>query len=377
MKIILAFDSFKGSLTSLEVADSFEKALQIYLPHCNIHKVCIADGGEGTVDALVENLEGEYIEIPVCDPLGRTITARYGYIEKSRTAVIEMAAASGLPLLQPHEYNPLKTSTYGTGEMIAHALRLGCCNFLIGIGGSATNDGGMGMLSALGYKFLDKEGNILPCNGEMLSKIVHIDSSQAMSQLQHATFTVACDVNNPLYGPNGAAHIFAPQKGADSKMVELLDNGLRNYARVINSYKGGNIDTVPGSGAAGGLGAGFKAILNARLVRGIEMVLDAIDFDRLIADSTWVITGEGCIDRQTLMGKAPAGILHRAHSRGIKTIAIGGKVEWCDELRHSHFTAIHAITPPDMPLDVALQPSVARNNIMRTAEYLAQTLLQK
>lgn len=374
MNITLAFDSFKGSLTSREVADTFETALHSYLPHCNIHKVCIADGGEGTVDALVENLRGEYIEIPVCDPLGRTVTARYGIIEKSRTAVIEMAAASGLTLLQPHEYNPLKTSTYGTGEMIAHALRNGYCNFLIGIGGSATNDGGVGMLSALGYRFLDKEGNILPCCGEILSKIAHIDSSQAMPQLQQATFTVACDVTNPLYGPNGAAYIFAPQKGADGKMVELLDKGLRNYARVINSYNGCNIDTVPGGGAAGGLGAGFMAILNARLVRGIEMVLDAIEFDRMIADSTWVITGEGCIDRQTLMGKAPTGILHRAIRQGIKTIAIGGKVEWCDELRQSHFSAIHAITPPDMPLDLALQPQVARDNIMRTAKYLAETL---
>ena len=372
MKITLAFDSFKGSLSSSQVADAFEEGLHSYIPHCEICKVAIADGGEGTTEALVEALNGEYIDVMVSDPLGRPITARYGIIEHGKTAVMEMAKASGLPLLTPSERNPLKTSTYGTGQMILHALERGCRNFLIGIGGSATNDGGMGMLSALGYHFLDKQGNILPGTGEMLSLVASIDDTHVHPALCKCHIKVACDVTNPLYGEQGAAYIFAPQKGADAQMVKLLDNGLRNYAQVIEEYNGNNIATLPGAGAAGGLGGGFKALLEARLVPGIEMVLDAMAFDDLIAGSTLVVTGEGCIDYQTVMGKAPSGVLRVAQRHNIPVVAIGGRVAWCDALRNSGFAAILPIAPNDLPLEEAMKQEVAYENVRQTAIRIAE-----
>lgn len=372
MKITLAFDSFKGSLSSSQVADAFEEGIHSYIPHCEICKVAIADGGEGTTEALVEALNGEYIDVMVSDPLGRPITARYGIIEHGKTAVMEMAKASGLPLLTPSERNPLKTSTYGTGQMILHALERGCRNFLIGIGGSATNDGGMGMLSALGYHFLDKQGNILPGTGEMLSLVASIDDTHVHPALCKCHIKVACDVTNPLYGEQGAAYIFAPQKGADAQMVELLDNGLRNYAQVIEEYNGNNIATLPGAGAAGGLGGGFKALLEARLVPGIEMILDAMAFDDLIAGSTLVVTGEGCIDYQTVMGKAPSGVLRVAQRHNIPVVAIGGRVAWCDALRNSGFAAILPIAPNDLPLEEAMKQEVAYENVRQTAIRIAE-----
>ena len=372
MKITLAFDSFKGSLSSSQVADAFEEGIHSYIPHCEICKVAIADGGEGTTEALVEALNGEYIDVMVSDPLGRPITARYGIIEHGKTAVMEMAKASGLPLLTPSEHNPLKTSTYGTGQMILHALERGCRNFLIGIGGSATNDGGMGMLSALGYHFLDKQGNILPGTGEMLSLVASIDDTHVHPALCKCHIKVACDVTNPLYGEQGAAYIFAPQKGADAQMVELLDNGLRNYAQVIEEYNGNNIATLPGAGAAGGLGGGFKALLEAQLVPGIEMVLDAMAFDDLIAGSTLIVTGEGCIDYQTVMGKAPSGVLRAAQQHNIPVVAIGGRVAWCDALRNSGFAAILHIAPDNLPLEEAMKREVAYENVRQTAMRVAQ-----
>lgn len=378
MKITLAFDSFKGSLTSQEVADAFAEGLHTCVPHCEIHKVTIADGGEGTTEALVEALNGMYVDTTVCDPLGRAITARYGIVDNGNTAIIEMAKASGLPLLHPNERNPLLTSTYGTGEMILDALNRGCRNFLIGIGGSATNDGGMGMLSALGYRFLDKQGNILPGTGEMLAHVTEIDDSHVHPALRDCHIKVACDVTNPLYGENGAAYIFAPQKGADATMVEQLDNGLRNYAQVIEQYNGSDISLLPGSGAAGGLGGGFKALLRAQLVPGIKMVLEAIAFDRIIEGSTLIVTGEGCIDYQTTMGKAPSGVLQVAKLQNIPVVAVGGKVKWCDELHNSDFAAIMPITPEEMPLEEAMQPDIAKENIRKIAIRVAQLFnLQK
>lgn len=367
MKVTLAFDSFKGSLSSGEVAEAFESGLLSCVPACEVQRVIIADGGEGTTEALVEALQGEYVDAVVSDPLGRPITARYGIIDNGKTAVMEMAKANGLPLLTPAERNPLITSTYGTGEMILHALERGCRNFLIGIGGSATNDGGMGMLSALGYRFLDKQGNILPGTGEMLIHVTAIDDSHVHTALRECHIKVACDVTNPLYGENGAAYIFAPQKGADEAMVAELDNGLHNYARVIEKYNGSDISSLPGAGAAGGLGGGFKAMLGAQLVPGIEMVLDAMTFDRLVAGSTLVVTGEGCIDHQTVMGKAPSGVLRVAQQHNIPVVAIGGRVAWCDALRNSGFAAILPIAPDDLPLEVAMKREVAYENVRQTA----------
>ena len=318
MTVTLAFDSFKGSLRSDEVADAFAQGLCSVLPGLYIKKVYIADGGEGTAEALIRNLNGEFVHAQVCDPLGRRITARYGIVEKDRTAVIEMAAASGLTLLSAKERNPLSTHTFGTGQLIADALGKGCRNFFIGIGGSATNDGGTGMLRALGFRFLDQSGNELSGGGEILERIVRIDSSAVMPSLKDARFTVACDVDNPFFGLNGAAYVYAPQKGADRNAVEKLDKGLRTFARVIRDYNGFDLARLPGSGAAGGMGGAMAALLDARLERGIDMVLRAIRFDETIQGCDWVITGEGQIDCQTLMGKAPAGILNIAARKGLR-----------------------------------------------------------
>ena len=370
-KVVLAIDSFKGSLSSYEVAEAFSDGFGEISPHCEIRKVAIADGGEGTVEALVDTLGGEYIEIMVCDPLHRPIKVRYGIIERD-TAIIEMAAASGLTLLSAEERNPLITSTYGTGEMIADALKRGCRNFLVGIGGSATTDGGTGMLRALGFRFLDGEGNALQGGGEILENIARIDDSCVCREVRESHFTVACDVTNPLYGENGAAYVYAPQKGADRDMVEQLDSGLRNFARVIEAFNGSQIGPLEGAGAAGGLGGGFKALLGAKLERGITMVLDAMHFDRIIEGCDLVITGEGRIDRQSVMGKAPSGVLAAAKAQGIPTIAIAGGVEWSEGLRTSGFASIEVVTPEGMPLEEAMRPDVARENVRATAKRIAR-----
>ena len=376
-RITIAVDSFKGSLSSREVADAFEAGWRERIPNCQVRKVSIADGGEGTVDALVETLNGDYVEARVADPLGRPIVARYGVIDGGTTAVMEMSAASGLPLIAPEERNPLLTSTYGTGEMIAHAMERGCRKFLVGIGGSATNDGGTGMLRALGFRFLDAEGRELVGGGEILERIAQIDSSNARKELGECEFVVACDVTNPLYGPEGAAYVFAPQKGADAAMVERLDQGLRIYARAIERYNGVQVDQIAGAGAAGGLGGGFKALLGARLERGIDMVLNAMQFDKIIAGSDLVITGEGRIDRQTTMGKAPSGVLREAMVLGIPTIAIGGAVQVCDELEHSGFAAVLPIVAGPVALEMAMRREVAIANVSRTAAQIAGLLTLK
>ena len=375
--ITIAVDSFKGSLSSREVADAFEAGFRTRIPDCEVRKVSIADGGEGTVDALVETLNGDYVAARVADPLGRPIVAHYGVIDGGATAVMEMSAASGLPLIAPEERNPLLTSTYGTGEMIVHAMERGCRKFLVGIGGSATNDGGTGMLRALGFRFLDAEGRELVGGGEILERIAEIDSSNARKELSECEFVVACDVTNPLYGPEGAAYVFAPQKGADAAMVKRLDQGLRAYARAIERYNGVQVDQIAGAGAAGGLGGGFKALLGARLERGIDMVLNAMQFDRIIAGSDLVITGEGRIDRQTTMGKAPSGVLREATAQGIPTIAIGGAVQVCDELEHSGFAAVLPIVAGPVMLEVAMQREVAIANVRRTATQIAGLLTLK
>ena len=363
-KIVVASDSFKGSLTSMQVADAVGRAVAQVAPSCEVVKVDVADGGEGTMDALRQTLGGQKLYIEVSDPLGRPIKAPYVILEDGITAVVEMATASGLPLLAPGERNPLKTSTYGTGQLIADALCKGCRKFLVGIGGSATNDAGMGMLEALGYRFLDVQGNELHGCGESLEKVVSIDASYANFALTESEFIVACDVDSPLYGPNGAAYVFSPQKGADSQMVERLDLGLANFAQAVKRYNDKDISEIPGAGAAGGLGGGFVGFLNARLERGVEMVLDAIDFDSLIQGAELVITGEGKVDFQTLTGKTPFGVAKRARRQNIPVIAIGGGVQISqDDARAAGFADVVQVTPADMPLEVAMMPEVASENV--------------
>ena len=392
MKIVIASDSFKGSLSSIEVAESVEKGILDVLPSCNVVKVAVADGGEGTKEALCQTLGGKTVEIPVEDPIGRTINASYVILEDGITAVLEMSAASGLTLLTPSERNPMRTSTYGTGQLIADALGRGCRRFLAGIGGSATNDGGMGMLEALGYRFLDDDGNELSGIGASLSKVCRIDDSRVLQAVHESEFIVACDVDSPLYGPDGAAYVFAPQKGADPEMVRALDDGLRHFAEVtamyMNSSENGSsanlddgeyllvngnviqdVSSMPGAGAAGGLGYAFVTFLGARLKRGVDMVLDAIGFDKMIEGADLVITGEGRIDAQTLTGKTPYGVLQRASRQDIPVMALAGLVDLDDS---SGFTAIRQITPPDMRLSEAMLPAVASANLRRTISALLQ-----
>ena len=278
-----------------------------------------------------------------------------------------MASASGLPLIAVEERDPSKTSTYGTGEMILDAMKRGCRNFLVGIGGSATNDAGTGMLQALGFKFIDKNGNeITRCCGGILGDIALINDSEVPTEVRESTFTIACDVDTPFCGPIGAAYVFAPQKGASPEMVESLDNGMASFAKVIEQKYGIDIVPVAGAGAAGGMGGAFRAFLNGTLRSGVEMVLDAIDFNNRIADADLVITGEGKVDFQTPKGKTAAGVLARTKKAGIPTVAIGGCVEPCDELNAMGFAGIYPILEEKVPLEVAMQRDFASANVTKT-----------
>lgn len=358
-KVVVASDSFKGCLSSIEVAEAVEKGIKACSPQCQVVKLAVADGGEGTIEALLTTMGGHMVKTDVRDPLGRPIIAEYAILEDG-VAVIEMSKASGLTLLEQSERNPLLTSTYGTGQLIADALDRGCRKFLIGIGGSATNDAGMGMLEALGCSFLDQNGNPLSVCGDSLSKVVSIDLSHIRPDAMQAEFIVACDVDSPFYGPKGAAYVYAPQKGASPQTVDRLDHGLKHFADIIQRTTGKDISDMPGAGAAGGLGGAFKAFLNAELRKGADMVLDAIGFDEIIRDADLVITGEGKIDAQTLAGKLPYAVARRASEANIPVIAICGKAE-VDAL--PGFRSIIQVTPADQPIAHAMLPEVASANI--------------
>lgn len=372
MKIVIASDSFKGSLSSLQVADAAREGIQAVDPACECIAVNVADGGEGLTDALVWSLKGEMITSFAADPLKRTIKTFWGKI--GDMAVVETAAASGLPLLSNSERNPMKTTTYGTGQLIAEAIECGCKKFLVGLGGSATTDAGMGMLCALGWKFLDAEGQELPGCGESLQKVCSIDDSAVLPSVKNCSFTAACDVNNPFYGPRGAAYVFGPQKGADADMVAALDEGLKNFAEVIKEKYGTDISEVAGAGAAGGLGGAFLAFLGGELKPGIDMVLDTIGFDRTISGADLVITGEGRVDSQTPGGKTAAGVLKRCLAAKVPCVAVGGCVRMCPELENAPFAGIFPITDGPCTLEQAISPETARRNVARTAGQIVKLI---
>ncbi len=372
-KIVIASDSFKGSLSSALVAESVERGVRAVFPECEVRRMYIADGGEGTVEALVDSTGGERVRCSVSDPLGRPVEAVYGVFGADE-AVMEMSAASGLALLTAGERNPMKTSTRGTGEMIRHALDRGCRRLLVGIGGSATNDAGVGMLQALGFRFLDSAGRELGQGGEILGRIAAIDAAGVPAEVLEASYTVACDVTAPFSGPTGAAYVFAPQKGASPEMVAELDAGLTHLAGVIKKFNGADIRELPGAGAAGGLGGGFKALLGARLTSGIEMVLGAIGFADAISDADLIITGEGKLDAQTAMGKAPRGVLDAARRAAVPVVAIGGAVESVDELNRQGFAAVFPIVPGPVTLELAMAREHARANVERTVEQIMRTI---
>ena len=368
-KVVIAIDSFKGCLSSAEAGKAAAEGIRSVYPECEILCLPVADGGEGMFEVLIESTNGQRMHISAHDPLMEWHTAYYGISENGRTAYIEMAGISGLPLVPPEKRNPMLTTSYGTGELIRDALERGCRNFIIGIGGSATNDAGLGMLQALGFRFLDKEGKVSGIgSGEVLVEVASIDTSLVHPALRTSHFTVACDVQNPFYGSEGAAYIFAPQKGANRKMVEVLDAGMKNFAEVIFHTTGKDISNHPGAGAAGGMGGSLLAFLNAELKPGIQLMLDALDFSNKIKGADLIITGEGKADRQTLMGKVPSGILREARKQDIPVILLAGSIEDSDELQQAGFERVFSINPSSIPLEEAIKPEVARKNIQQTVK---------
>ena len=364
-KIVLAIDSFKGCLSSKEIEQCIAEEIHRILPSCQTVCIPIADGGEGMLDTLIEATQGTFVSTQAHDPLMRIRPARYGILGDQRTAIIEMAEINGLTTLSPIKRNPMKTSTYGTGELIKDALEKGFRRFIIGIGGSATNDAGMGMIQALGAHLYDKQGNELEQGGKIMEQIAHIDLNHLHPALKEATFIVACDVQNPFCGPQGAAYVFARQKGASEEQIRQLDKGMRHLALLIERDFSYNINKVKGAGAAGGLGGAFATFLQAHLQSGIDLLLNAVDFDRKITNADWIITGEGKADRQTAEGKVPAGVLKRAKKANIPVMLIAGKVEDKACLKQMGFSRIVQVSPDNLPLEEAMRPEVTRENIRR------------
>lgn len=365
MKIVIAPDSFKESLTALQAAHAIEQGFREVFPDARYVKVPMADGGEGTVQSLVDATKGSILQTKVTGPLGESVEAFFGLLGDGTTAVIEMAAASGLHLVPMEKRNPLLTTTWGTGELIKAALDHGVTKILIGIGGSATNDGGAGMVQALGGRLLTREGTEIGYGGGSLDQIASIDVSDMDARLQHVTFEVACDVDNPLTGPRGAAAIFGPQKGATPETVKLLDRNLAHYASVIKQELGKHVDEIPGAGAAGGLGAGLLAFLPVQLNRGVEIVLRAVRFEQHVKDADLVITGEGRIDSQTIYGKTPMGVAKLAKKYQIPVIGIAGSISDDSHVVYDYgIDAVFSIVPRAIPLTDALE---------NASHYLRQT----
>lgn len=368
-KIVIASDSFKGSLTSSEVAEAARIGIHQRYPECEVIKVCMADGGEGMLSALATSMQASKVTTKVHDPSGRLIESYYLIADDGNTAIMEMALASGLTLISEDERNPMETSSYGTGELIMDAFSRGCSKFIIGIGGSATNDGGSGMLEAMGFRFLDSHGDeIIGCNGSVLSLIATVDSSDVPRSLIDSEFVVACDVETVFSGPEGATNVFARQKGADDRMMNELEEGMKNLEAVTRKATSISLDSVKGSGAAGGVGGALHAFLHADLKSGADLILDTIGFDDMLQGADLVITGEGKIDCQTFMGKGPAEIAKRALKYGIPTVAIGGIVETDDESCFPFKMVIPIRKRPETPAELseAMDPDTASKNIRRT-----------
>ncbi len=379
MRVVIAPDSFKESLTATEVAEAIEIGFKQVFPDAVYIKKPVADGGEGSVDALVTACSGSKITLDVTGPLGRTISSFFGLSADKHTAFIEMAAASGIELLSEAEKNPMITTTFGTGELIKAALDHGVNHFVIGIGGSATNDGGVGMMQALGAKLLDKSGNQLGFGGQFLDALATIDLSQLDARLANCTIDIACDVSNPLIGEKGAAAIYGPQKGATQDMIERLDLGLAHYAQVIERDLGIDVAYAPGAGAAGGMGAAFMAFLKAELRPGIEIVSKAVDLDQEIAQADLVITGEGRLDGQSLNGKVPVGVAEIAMKHNCPVIALTGSLGDDIDGLYDHgidaaFSSIYKICSLQSALENAKQSVIreARNiaGVVRIGLYL-------
>jgi len=370
MKIVIAPDSFKESLSALEAAIAIEKGFKRQFPDAKYVKVPMADGGEGTVQSLVDATGGGIFLKKVTGPLGEPVEAFFGILGNKTTAVIEMAAASGLHLVPFDKRNPLITSTRGTGELIVAALDYGVNHIIIGIGGSATNDGGAGMAKALGVRFLDQNGQEIGEGGGALGDLASIDLADLDTRLKNVSIEVACDVDNPLIGERGASAIFGPQKGATPEMVAQLDQNLGHVAAIIERDLGKKIKDVSGAGAAGGLGGGLLAFLPAELKRGVEIVIEATGLSRLVQDADLVITGEGKIDGQTIFGKTPIGVAKAAKKFGVPVVAIAGNIAKDAEIVHDYgIDAVFSIVPGVVLLEDAF--THAAEYVERTAANIA------
>ena len=375
MKIVTAIDSFKGSLTSMQAGNALKDGVLRVYPDAKITVLPVADGGEGTVDALVEGMGGRLQTVKALNPIGDKIECVYGIIEESKTAVIEMSAAAGITLISETERNPLNTTTYGVGEMIIDAIKKGCRNFIIGIGGSATNDGGIGMLQALGFDILDSDGRQVSMGGRGLGEICAIDNQNVIPELKECKFSIACDVTNPLCGENGCSAVFGPQKGADAEMVLRMDEWLLNYARLAKSVNPDADENYPGVGAAGGLGFAFKTFLGGTLEKGIDLILNEINLEKHIEDADIVVTGEGRLDRQTVMGKAPSGVAKIAKKYDKPVIAFAGSVTndavKCNE---AGIDAFFPIVRGVCTLEEAMKTENAYSNMADSAEQVFKLL---
>ncbi len=375
MKLIVAMDSFKGCMTAMEASAAFERGFKRAVASAEIVRLPMADGGEGTVQSLVDATGGEIIREWVKGPLGESVNAFYGILGDGRTAVIEMAAASGLPLVPPDKRNPLFTTTYGTGQLIMGALNRGCREFYIGIGGSATNDGGAGMAQALGIRLLDRAGQELPYGGGALKNLDRIDMSNMDKRLLEANITVACDVDNPLCGERGAAYVYGPQKGADTEMVKALDEALLHFANIVKRDLGKEILEKKGAGAAGGLGGGMIAFLEATLKPGIEMVIERVNLAKAIEGAHLVVTGEGQIDQQTIYGKTPIGVARVAKRFNVPVIAIAGTRGKNAELVHAHgIDAVFSLISRPISLEEAMKREVAEEMLEKLAEEIGNLI---
>lgn len=367
MKILISIDSLKGSLSSIEAGNAIKKGILKVKEDAQVKILPLADGGEGTVDALVQGMNGKKETIEVTGPIAKKVDVTYGLLKNTSTAIIEIAQASGLTLVPTELRNPLYTTTYGVGEIIKEAINKGYRNFIVGIGGSATNDAGIGMLQALGFEFYDKNNKLVGLGGKVLNEIRHIKIENRLKELDECKFKIACDVNNPLFGKNGAAYIYGSQKGATSEIIEELDNGLRNFSKVVKNYLSKDVANVEGAGAAGGLGFAFLAFLDSKLESGIKIILEEIKLEEELKDADFVITGEGRLDNQTAMGKAPIGVAKLAKKYGVKVIGLAGATtEDAVKCNEEGIDAYFSIVNRAMTIEEAMDKATASENMTAT-----------
>lgn len=376
MRILLAPDSFKESMTSIEAIEAMEKGIKKAIDNVEIIKVPMADGGEGITEALVTATNGKFIKVKVKDPLERSIISSFGILGDGKTAIIELAKASGLELLNKEERNPLITNTYGLGQLLKEALNYNVDNIIIGLGGSATNDCGMGMLEALGVNFYNKEGNLLKSSGENLEKINFIDLTSIDKRVFNVSIEVACDVNNPLYGEKGATYVFSKQKGADKKMMEILERGVINFNRVVKENLNFNMNSLAGAGAAGGTAGAIAAFLKGRLVAGGELVIKYTELEEKIKKADIIFTGEGSMDYQSKFGKTPVAVARLGKKYNKPVIAFVGKIgEGTEELYKEGITSVISIINEVTSLDKVLEKG--KENLEKTVENIVRLLENK